>query len=233
MVAASSSFTLASLVAKFKHWLAVHHSPQEIEQLCTDDAGYPDWAEIDKYFAFLLAHDSVAGLSRAEQLDLLYLIARNWDIGTMLAWLSPHEDNLSNDGFLKPEDFLRLATVLTTLTQSEFRDAKYQFAVASRKLGVLSLPLQQVLLAFFDDPDEYVKTSALVSLGRLGYPNLPALVAQTWEVAQDEHSKIACLGVIAQYSQDEELLRHYLTLAATLPGAYLADYAAAIQEELF
>jgi hypothetical protein len=29
------------------------------------------------------------------------------------------------------------------------------------------------------------------------------------------------------------LLRRYLTLAATLPGAYLADYVAAIQEELF
>jgi hypothetical protein len=233
MVAPISSPTLASLVAKFKHWLAAQYSQQEIEQLCTDDAGYPGWAEIDKYFAFLLAHGSVASLSYVEQLDLLYLIARNWDIGTMIAWLSPHEGSLSNDGFLKPEHFLRLATTLTTLTQAEFRDAKYQFAVAGRKFGVLSLPLQQILLNFFDDPDEYVKTSALATLGKLGYPDLPALLEQAWEVVQEEHSKVACLSVVAQYSQDKALLRRYLTLAATLPGAYLADYVAAIREELF
>jgi len=184
MVVISPSPTLASLVAKFKHWLAGHASQQETEQLCTDDAGYPGWAEIDKYFAFLLAHGSIASLSYAEQLDLLYLIARNWDIGTMIAWLSPHESNLSNDGFLKPDDFLCLATTLTTLPQAEFRDAKYQFAVAGRKFGVLSLPLQQVLLDFFNDPDEYVKTSALASLGKLGYPALPVLLRQAWEVVQ-------------------------------------------------
>lgn len=233
MVATSPSATLASLVAKFKHWLAVHHSPQEIEQLRTDDAGYPSWVEIDDYFAFLLAHDGVASLSRAEQLDLLYLIARNWDIGTMIAWLSPHEGNLSNDGFLKHEDFLRLATTLTTLAQGEFRDAKCQFAVVGRKFGALSIPLQQVLLDFFYDPDEYVKTSALASLGKLGYSGLPALLAQAWEAVQDEHSKIACLSIVAQYSQDRNLLQHYLVLAATLPGAHLAEYVAAIQEELF
>jgi hypothetical protein len=126
-----------------------------------------------------------------------------------------------------------LATTLTTLPQAEFRDAKYQFAVAGRKFGVLSLPLQQVLLDFFNDPDEYVKTSALASLGKLGYSGLPVLLRQAWEVVQDEHSKVACLSVVAQYSQDDALLRHYLTLAATLPGAYLADYVAAIQKELF
>jgi hypothetical protein len=232
MAAASSPTTLASLVAKFKFWLAVHYSPQEIEQLRTDDAGYPAWAEIDNYFAFLLAHDRVASLLRAEQVDLLYLIARNWDIGTMIAWLSPQVGSLSNDGTLKPDDFLQLATTLTTISHMEYRDAKVQFAVASRKFSSLSPRLQQVLLAFFDDSDEYVKTSALASLGKLGYLGLPALLAQAWEVVEDEHSKIAILSVIEQYSEDKDLLLHYLALAATSPGTYLAESVAAIQKEL-
>ena len=232
MAATSLPTTLASFVAKFKQWLAIGYSRQEIDQLQTDDAGYPGWAEIDDHFALLLAHDRVADLSRAEQVDLLYLIARNWDIGTMIAWLSPEEIPLSNDGFLKPDDFLRLAITLITLSQGEFRNAKSQFAVAGRKLGALSPRLEQVLLALFNDPDEYVKTSALAPLDKLAYAGLPGLLEQAWEVVKDEHSKIACLRTVEQYSQGKGLLQHCLALAATLPGDYLADYVAAARQKL-
>lgn len=223
--------TLSELVAKFRRWLAETHTAEEIDQLVLDDAGYPYWNEVAEYVTALLATDGVATLSDAEQTALLYLIARNWDIGWLIAWLSPGEQ-LSNLGILRQADFLRLASKVTTLTHAEFNDAKFQFAVSCRKFPALTPELERVLLALFYDAHSYTKTCALASLAQLHYPAIKELVRQCWEQVRDEHAQIACLVVLDKHIKDDALLASYLALASALPGDNLAETASELQQEL-
>ena len=170
---------LSTLVAEYKEWLAATYSPRDIEALFVDEAGYPAWGKIETYFAHLLAEGQLASLSYDDQVNLLYLIARNWDIGSLIGWLSATPGNpLSNRGHLAPADFLRLATTVATLTHPAFTDAKYQFAAAGRNFSVLTEGLETVLLAFCQDPDAYTRTQAQLSLRALGYAGLPSNQAE-------------------------------------------------------
>ncbi|WP_460585685.1 hypothetical protein [Hymenobacter arcticus] len=165
-----NSLLLIELVAQYKEWLAATYSPPDIEALFIDDAGYPAWAEIERYVAQLLAEHQLATLSHDDQVNLLYLIARNWDIGSLIGWLSPTPGSpLSNVGDLAAADFLRLATTVATLTHPAFTDAKYQFAAACRKFSSLTKELETVLQAFGQDPDAYTRSQAQQSLRELGY----------------------------------------------------------------
>jgi len=222
---------LHELVVKFRNWLAENYSAEEIDQLNIDDAGYPYWDEVGDYAIALLAADGVATLSDAEQTDLLYLIARNWDLGWFIAWLSSG-DQLSNVGVLKQADFLRLAAKVTTLTHAEFNDAKFQFAVSCKKFSVLTPELERVLLALYHDAHQYTKTCALASLGKLHHPAIRELVRQCWEVVCDEHAQIACLVVLDKYVKDDALMASYLALASVLPGDKLAEIVAELKQEL-
>lgn len=222
---------LPELVTKFRNWLAENYSAQEIDQLNIDDAGYPYWDEVGDYATALLAADGVATLSDAEQTDLLYLIARNWDLGWLIAWLSPGE-RLSNVGVLKQADFLRLAAKVTTLTHAEFNDGKFQFAVSCKKFSTLTPELERVLLALYHDAHQYTKTCALASLAKLHYPAIRELVWQCWEQVPDEHAQIACLVVLNEHVKDDALLASYLALASVLSGDNLAELVAELKQEL-
>ena len=223
--------TPSELAAKFRQWLASGYTPEEITALVTDDAGYPGWREVDNAFGDLLTGHHLPRLPRNEQVALLYLMARNWDIGTMIAWLSP-SPVLSNDGPLLPEDFLRLGQVLVSLPAPEFRDAKVQFAAVCKKLGPLTPDTRQLLKALFADPDETVKTYALTSLAFLGAPDLRQLVEQAWASVTDEHSLMACLQVVVNHLPDRDLVRHYLDQAAQMSGRYLQDYVTELRQDL-
>ncbi|RZL04872.1 MAG: hypothetical protein EOO62_20325 [Hymenobacter sp.] len=112
----------------------------------------------------------LAALNSDDQVNLLYLIARNWDIGSLINWLSPTPGSpLSNVGELATADFLRLATTAATLTHPAFTDAKYQFAAACRNFYSLTEELETVLHTFCQDPDAYTRTQAQQSLRALGY----------------------------------------------------------------
>ncbi|MDJ0366332.1 hypothetical protein QMK33_14325 [Hymenobacter sp. H14-R3] len=158
------------MVTQYKEWLTATYSPPDIEALRIDAAGYPAWTEIERYVAQLLAQQQLASLSHADQVNLLYLIARNWDIGSLIGWLSPTPGSpLSNVGDLAVTDFLRLATTVVTLKHPALTDAKYQFAAACRKFSALTKELETVLHAFCQDPDAYTRSQAEQSLRALGY----------------------------------------------------------------
>jgi hypothetical protein len=222
---------LSELATKFRQWLATLYTPAEIAALLTDDAGYPGWQEVDAAFGELLTNNRLPSLSRDEEVALLYLIARNWDLGTMIAWLSSGPA-LSNDGPLRPADFFRLGQLLVSLSAPEFRDAKLQFAAACKKLGTLTPAARQLLEALFAEPDEGVKTYALTSLAALGAPDLRWFVEQTWTSVTDEHSVLACLHVAVDYLRDRNLVLCYLERASQVPGRYLQEYVTAVRQNL-
>lgn len=227
----ATPYTLRELVTKFQQWLATEYTPEEIAELITDDAGYPGWQEVDAAFRTLLVSNCLPSLSHDEEVALLYLIARNWDLGTMIAWLSSGPA-LSNDGPLLPADFFRLGHVLVSLSPPEFRDAKLQFAAACKKLAALTPDSRQLLQALFAEPDEGVKTYALTSLAALSAPDLRWFVEQAWASVTDEHSLMRCLQVAVDHLHDRDLVLRYLERASQVPGRYLQEYVAEVRQHL-
>lgn len=213
---------LVQYVQQFKSWLSEHYTPEEIAEDRVDSPGYPEWQEIQAFFADLLATKAISNLDEEDQLNLLYLIARNWDIGSMIAWLSKRPV-LSNLGYLSREDFISLANILADQKDRAFDDAKSQFASSLSKWEVLDDQVEEILLRFYHQGDNYTQRVALQSLAKLKYPAIRSLVEQSWEV-DDEHYKITCLDIMAEYIGDKELLRRYLQKAVQAPGRYLADY---------
>jgi hypothetical protein len=216
-------------VAAYRSWLATRWTPAEIAECAFDDAGYPHWRAIEAYFQAILRTDALTTLSHEDQADLIYLIARNWDIGSMTAWLS-NQPNLSNLGQLKKGDLLKLARTALRLPGREYWDARSQFAKLLGKL-TLTPEVEELLLGFYEAPEEYTKRIALLSLGKLGYPNIRALLERSWEI-EEEHHRIGCLALIHDHIRDEALLRKYLDLAAGDARPYIARYVAQLNSSL-
>jgi hypothetical protein len=214
---------LQNQVDNFKKWWNENYTPKEIKELRTDDPGYPDWYIIENYFAELLKNDLIKKLDKEEQINLLWLIARNWDIGRMIGWL--YEKNpLSNLGNLTEEDFIMLSKTLVELDNPEFKDAKSQFASSFKKLKTLTPEIEKILLDYFNDNDEYTKRTSLYSLGKLGYSDLMILIQNSWEHINEEHYKIGCLQIINTYVKDKEIMKKYINYSDKIEGEYLKKF---------
>ena len=214
---------LQELVSNFRKWLSENYSPQNIEALLFDDAGYPYWGEVEDFYYELLDKDLIKNLDEEDQKNLLYLIARNWDCGRMIAWLSTG-NQLSNYGHLEVNDFINLSKTLSKLDEVEFDDAKSQFASSFKKIGSLTKEIEEILLAFYNDKNEYTKRLALMTLGELGYADIKKLIKISWETVPEEHHKMGCLYIVHEVLNDGELLNHYLNLAQNEQGENLKQY---------
>ena len=214
---------LRQLVSDFRQWLTDNFTLEEIEELTTDDIAYPKWDEITVYFSELLDKNLLITLDKEDKTNLLYLIGRNWDIGSMIAWLGK-ETKLSYCGELQKSDFLILAQTLTELEHPEFNDAKSQIVSSFRKFEESTTEIEEILLKFYNDKCEYTKRQSLYALGKFGYYDIRKLIKQSWETIDDEHHKMGCLYVIDENIKDEKLLKHYLELADKHEGEYLKSY---------
>ena len=144
---------LQTQVDNFKNWWNENYTLSEIKELGTDDPGYPDWGIIEDYFEELLKNNLIKELDKEDQINLLWLIARNWDIGRMIGWLSEKKP-LSNLGDLTEENFIMLSKTLIKLDNTEFDDAKSQFASSFKKFKELTPEIEIILLAYFNDNHE-------------------------------------------------------------------------------
>jgi hypothetical protein len=219
---------LQDLVSNFRKWLSENYSQQNIEELLFDDAGYPDWDEIEDFYSELLEKDLIKNLDEEDQENLLYLISRNWDCGRMIAWLSTGEQ-LSNLGHLKRNDFINLSKTLSKIDKVEFDGAKSQFVSSFKKFWSLNKEIEEILLVFYNEKEEYTKRLALMTLGKLGYSDIRKLIKISWETIDDEHHKMGCLYIIYEILGDEELLTHYLSLSQNEQGENLKNYISEIR----
>lgn len=214
---------LKKFVAKFRKWLADNYSEEKIKENLIDDAGYPHWKEIESYFSEMLANKQLSTLNKEDKINLLYLIARNWDIGSMIGWISPNK-TLSHCGELEEKDFIDLAKTVAELNHSEFDDAKCQFASSFKKFAELTPEIEEILLMIYETGDEYSKRLSLISLAKLGYHDIKNLLKKSWTMEESELHKIGCLTVIDEYLKDEDLLREYITEAETDDRRYISEY---------
>ena len=215
---------LKDFVSSFKKWLSANYSSQEILDLQINDASYPEWKSIEDYFSALLAAKQINQLDDEDMAHLLYLIARHWDIGRMIAWLS-RAPVLSNLGDLSADDFIILARAVSKLYEPEYDDAKSQFAACfEKKFDTLTPEIETILLDLYHSNEEYTKRLSLLALAKLGYPAIRVLLKQSWETVDEEYHKIGCLQAIEEYVKDPILLNEYLVLAATETGDELKKY---------
>lgn len=214
---------LKDLVSNFTKWLSENYSQQNIRDLLFDDTGYPYWNEIEDFYSELLEKDLIKTLDNEDKENLLYLIARNWDCGRMIAWLSTGEQ-LSGLGHLKEDDFINLSKTLSGINKVEFDDAKCQFVSSFKKFSFLTKEIEEILLTFYNEKNEYTKRLALISLGKLGYSEIKKLIKISWETVDDEYQKIGCLYLIHEILNNQELLAHYLLLSQNEAGENLKNY---------
>ncbi|WP_436486669.1 hypothetical protein [Chitinophaga sp. ARDCPP14] len=216
--------TLKIFVNSFKEWLSANYSLQEIQDLQVNDASYPEWQPIEDYFSALLAAGQINQLDEEDLAHLLYLIARHWDIGRMIAWLS-RAPVLSNLGDLSVEDFMILARAVSKLSGTEYDDAKYQFAACfEKKFDTLTPGIAHILLNLYHSNDEYTKRLSLLALAKLKYPDIRTILKQSWDTVDEQYHKIGCLQAIDEYIKDPVLLNEYLALAAGETGDELEKY---------
>lgn len=213
---------LKKQVTDFKNWWTDNYSQQEIDELRTADIGYPEWGYIETYYEYLLKNDLIKTLDEEDQINLLWLIARNWDNGRMIGWLH-RNDQLSNLGVLTEEDFMLLAKILIKQNNPEFNDAKLQFASSLIKFKILTLEIESLLLEYFKDKDESIKRFSLYTLAALGYNDLINLIEKSWNEIDGEYYKIGCLIIIDTFIKDKVLMKKYLNLAETIEGKYLKE----------
>ena len=213
---------LEDFVLKFREWLSDNYSVEDIEICFYDDAGYPYWTEIECYYANLLKNREFLQLDHHDKENLLYLIARNWDIGKMINWLTK-DKQLSNLGQLEYDDFIDLANVLVTMKGREFVDAKLQFVSVFKKFDNLTIDIESLLLKFYEDDDLDIRGRALLSLGKLKYSKILKLLEELWQI-DEEHNKIKCLSLINDYIEDRDLMIRYLNDVNPVGKEYLSEY---------
>ncbi len=224
---------LEELVEKFQNWLNENYTTEQTQELLTDDCSFPFWNEITELYSTLLDEKLITQLDTHDKNNLLYLIARNWDIGSMISWLSSDSiKELSNLGYLTKEDFIILAKSAIELSGNEYNDAKSQIASSFRKFDKSTIEIEYILLELYNDKDEYTKRQALLSLGKFKYENIEKLITKSWNTINDEHHKMACLTILKDYLNNRKLLKEYVQLALTEKGKYLVQYAKDIDETI-
>lgn len=222
--------TFSALRARFERWAQECFSPEQVQRGDYDEAGYPGWSSFEELFARHVAAGSLRALPQSERRDLLFLIARSWDVGRVIAWLS-RGAQLSNVAPLSEHDALLLAEAALGFEGAELDAARQQLAAVLGRIQVARALALDVLLRLYERDDEYTKRLALLSLGSLEHPQIRVLVRRSWALA-DEHQRIACLEVLASKVRDDVLLAELLHDARDLPGASLAARRLALLAEL-
>jgi hypothetical protein len=214
--------TLAFYVDDIKNWRRSIYTDGEIATNATNDVSYLKWDEVEKFFSHLLNTKQISQLDEEDRINLIYLFARGWDNAAFLNELT--EDRpISSRGDLTDEDFIKLADTATTISGTEYDDAKSSIAMCFRKFEYLTAEMENILLKLYADSNEYTKKMALFALAKLGYKDTISLVEKSWKI-DDEWHKIGCLHVLDENLSDNVLLCKYLEEPVSDSRQHLADY---------
>lgn len=220
---------LSNTVSQFRKWRSDNFSKEEIATNTCDDGAYPGWRKIEDLFKEISKPENFSTLERDDLENVLYLVGRNFDIGSLLHFYD-NDEPITPGNVLLQEHFLQLAKAATAVSGPGYDDAKSVVAACFQKLDHLSHEAEEILLALYNDDHEYTKRMALLSLGKLGYGQIRTLLAQSWEI-QDQWHKMACLSVVHKYLKDRVLLEEYLNKASKEQDEELLGFAQKIRSD--
>lgn len=176
------------------------------------EADYYNWPQVGQAFAEFLQKRPFRHWDSRTISDVLYIIARDNEAPSLASAVAE-----------EPERLLFLAQAAI---ESSERDAKWQLAVEMSRLDRLRYPIEPLLLALFQDEDEYVRRQALMALGRIHSPLVEGLVAAAWETG-DEYQRIAVLQVL--HDRNSPQMTSYLEKAEQDGRRYLRAFAARLK----
>lgn len=193
-------------VDQFELWRKENHSPEQYANGYTDDPNYPFWNAVEADLETLFKSGSLESLSTEEKEGIIYLIARNWDIGNIINWLTISKAEPISYLGCTEVDFLHLCSIALN---SKEEDAKCQFVKVLPFLKTISkTEIRSLLLDFYHNGVTYTKRMALFALQAVKYPELEQLIQDSWATEADEFYRIACLNIL--HGLKSKALKTYL-----------------------
>ncbi|RYX86840.1 hypothetical protein EON83_01265 [bacterium] len=195
-----------SEVRKFRDWA----EPQI--QIAEWECNYEHWDAIYTSVEEFLKTDSSLW-SEQETEDLLYILARDWEFGTISESLKEHSSETA------------IYISEKSLDKSDF-DARWQLADV---LGYFpsDTRTEPLVRRFVDDEEEYVRRRALQSLVRLGAIGTEQLALREWNT-EDDNQQWARMNALQIWRHiNSSLLESHLLEAEASADKfpYLADFA--------
>ncbi|HAA12623.1 MAG TPA: hypothetical protein DCE41_13390 [Cytophagales bacterium] len=204
-------------VDAFWHWALELWPQQAILNGEIDAPSYPKWHEIEAHLEQTFLHLNFEEVP-SEFLDhILFLIAQQWDIGTILSYFHTESEEISQLGMNASQLMILGERGLTF----QLIDARAQLAGSLHKIANKEAAIH-LLLNYWEDENEYVRRLTLKSLFKLGYEKLHQLLLTSWEY-NHEYERTMCLELWHQMNHPE--FGQYLTLALSDTGKVLHDYA--------
>jgi hypothetical protein len=199
---------LLDQVSRFRQWAAAH-AVRYGERECEYDA----WPSLyGAVTAFLDDPRRAAEWSPAEWDALLYAVARDNETQLLAR-------TLRERGF----DLLLFAA--QAARHAGEPDAKWQLAAELGHCPPLTAVAEELLLAFANDPAEYVRRRALQSLARLASPHTERIAITEWARPDDAQQWARMNALHALHLIDSPALPPLLAEAELDPRKHLSDFA--------
>lgn len=202
---------LRAEVARFRSWAETYPVAERSGEWEVD---YPNWQDLWPAFAAFVRGSSAREWDEDTQRLLLYVIARDNEIGEAV-------DAVAKE----PDQLLLLAE---RALASDERYAASQLATQLGKLDALdALHAESLLLRFAQYHDEYVRRLALLALAERGSSHVEELAIAAWDSGH-EYQRMAALEALNRVGSP--LVAEYLTRAEADGRTYLAQCAATIRQ---
>lgn len=177
------------------------------------------WNRIYSTFENFLEWTNCREWTKSDMGRLLYIIARDNEIGWLVKLLAKHEDAL-------------ILLAKQSLIDGP-HDAKWQLAVALTGLSDRSCAME-LLEKFVEDSAEYVVRRSIMALADLGSDKTEILCEKLWHKSKygewEEYQRIAILASLNTIKSDK--IRHYIALAKVDGRPYLFAEAERIENEM-
>jgi hypothetical protein len=184
-------------VEHFNEWVNANHSSVQIKEGNVDDCGYPEWQKFEDLCEQIFTGSSFNELEISDKKRIIFIIGRQWDLGSILNWFNKGTEEIGQLGMTK-EQLFELSKIAVKEDDS---DAKGQFAASLFKVGN-SPDVVELLLKFHADQDEYVRRQALGSLQKVGYSKIGNLIIESWK-HNEEFERMMCLNMMADLNHDK------------------------------
>lgn len=210
-------------VEKFKTWISQNFSLKQINEGTIDDAGYPEWNEVENLLQRIFEEIDFKSLNDLHLCDIIYIIARNWDVGTVLSWLT--EDSKFSQIGMKEEQFLIIAEYGAN---SPEWDARFQIAgLLYRVSSTKKVKAIELSLKYYEDKVEFVRRRFLSSLFKLGYSKMHDLLEKSW-LNNEEYERMFCLDLWREINMEK--YNFYLNESLNDERAALREYAESLNK---
>jgi len=200
---------LEAEVTRFRSWAEVYPAAERYGEWECD---YDEWMPLYEAFARFVAAIPCTEWDRPTVDLLVYIIARDWDIGQLVYYVEQD-----------PENLLCLAGWVRTFSED---DARWQLAAALGRTPLPAARVDPLLIDYARDENEYVRRRALLALGERRSPAVEDLVDAAWDT-NEEYQRMATLEAL--YTSGSTRLQEFLARAANDNRPYLTQCATRIQ----